>query len=82
MISSFKHAGLMQMQAARTKRNDDIAWLDRDGAAAFAIVVGQVTAQRGEHIGDAQHQVLPGVGHRVFEIEHYAGGAGIQHFYD
>ena len=41
-----------------------------------------MAAESGQHVGDAQHQVLPGVSHRVFEIEHYAGRAGIEHFYD
>ena len=78
----FQHAGLVHVQAAGAKRNDNIARLDRDRATAFSVVISQMAAQRGKHVRNAQHQVLPRVRHRVFEIEHHAGGAGIQHFYN
>src|SRR5581483_3394841 len=45
------------------------------------VVVGERSAQRLQDILRAELLVLPFIDHRVFEVQHYARGAGVQHFH-
>ena len=68
------------MQSAYAIPNHRRAGFDAYGLTAFLIVVGEVCAQCSDQIVVALHQVVPRVGHRIFEIEHHAGRTRIEHF--
>ena len=76
------HAGLRKMQTANAVPHDRRARLDADRARRAWIVVRQLAVERGDDVVVAEHEVIPRVGHRVFEIEHHAGRAGVEHLDD
>ncbi len=77
-----KDARLAQVQAAHAIPNDRLARHDADGAAAFRVVVGQLSVKRGDQVVVPGHEVVPAIEHRVFEIEHHAGRPGVEHLDD
>jgi len=56
--------------------------LNADLTIALLVLVTEFAAKGGENVLHAEALVRPLVDGRVFEIEHHAGGAGIQHFDD
>ena len=74
-----ENARLVQMQPARAGEDDGLALFDGDGAVALAIEIGQRSAQRRENVLTATHDVGPGVGGGVFQVQHHAGRSRVQH---
>ena len=70
------------MQASRSRENDRGAGIDADSLIALAVEIREPARERFENIFDSARIVLPGIGVRIFEIQHHAGSAGIQHFHN
>ena len=71
----------MEMQTARARENHSRAGLDGNSQIAFAVEVRQTARERLENVPDSALVVFPGICSGVFEIEHDAGSAGVQHFH-
>ena len=72
-------AGLGNMQSASAQQDRRLGGFNADHLIAFLIEVGQLAAQRRQNILNAEFQMVPEVRHRVFQVEHHAGRAGVEH---
>ena len=76
-------AGLREVQAAHARPEHGRALLDRrPRVAALGVDVRELAVIRGDRVVDALERVLEGVRHRVFEVDHHAGRARVEHFHD
>ena len=81
-LFAIEHASLAQVQAARAERDDRVAGINGDGAVALAVEIAEFAAQRRKDVGDALREVWPGIGDGIFQIEHDAWSARVQHLHD
>src|SRR5258708_39859423 len=72
----------MDMQASRANPNHSMARFNAQITVALSIVVSQRATKRLQNIFDSQALMFPLIHRGILEIEHHAGGAGIEHFYD
>ncbi len=77
-----QNTSLMNVQAARPRKNNRSTGIDAHRFVALAIEVVEPAGERFQNIFNPLRIVPPGVGRGVFQIEHDAGSAGIQHFHD
>ena len=76
-----EHSALVQVQAAHAQPDHGLAGLDADRAFALFVFVGQCAAQCGENVAHAQALVPPLVHRGVFQVEHDARRAGVEHLH-
>src|SRR5262249_16247850 len=72
----------MEVQAARTRENNGAAWLDAYFRVSLAIEVGEASFKSREHVVDSATGVLPLIGLGIFEVQHNARSAGVEHVHD
>ena len=77
-----QNTSLMNVQAARPRENNRSTGVDAHRFVALVIEVREPAGERFQNIFNPLRIVLPGVGSGVFQVEHDAGSAGIQHFHD
>src|SRR5947209_19902336 len=70
---------LRKMQPTGAGEDDCPAFIDSDLLVPFLIEVSQLAAKGGMDVANAKLEMVPEVCHRVFEVEHHAGRAGVQH---
>jgi len=76
---SLDHPCLLQVKTAGPRQNDGLALVDGDFSIALFVLVGELGPQGGDDVVDALDDVRPGIGDRVFQVQHHAGSPGIQH---
>ena len=69
------------MQAARPRENHRRARIDADGLVALAVEIGQRPASASRMFSMPRRLCSQELAVGVFEIEHHAGSAGIQHLH-
>src|SRR3954465_6921295 len=70
---------LRKMQSTRAGEDHGRALIDSDLLISFLIEVSQLAAKGRMDVANAKLEIVPEVRHRVFEVEHHAGRAGVQH---
>ena len=69
------------MQTARTSEDDGLAFVDAGVGFALGVEIGELAAQGCVDVFQAGAQVGPRVRHRVFEVKHHSGRAGVEHLH-
>src|SRR5262250_3373075 len=73
---------LMNVQSPRPNPKDTLAGPNANQLVALLIEVRQCAAQCGENVFDRKTLVIPLVHRRVFQVEHHARRARIEHLYN
>ena len=79
---SGQNSRLVQVQSAGPREDNGGTRIDADGFVALTVEVREPARERLKNVFDAARVVFPGVGSGVFQIEHDAGRAGIQHLHN
>ena len=69
------------MQTAGPSEDHRFALVDRHLFVAFLVEVAQLTPQRCMNVADAELEVIPEVGGRIFQVEHDTRRTRVQHFH-
>src|SRR5438105_6655910 len=72
---------LRKMQSARSSEDHSLALTNADLLVPLLVKVSQLAAQCRMNVLDAKLEMVPGVRHRIFEVEHYSWRARVDHFH-
>ena len=70
------------MKPSRPGKDHCFALADADLAVALAVLVSERAFESLDDVAHARQDVVPGVGHRVLQVEHHSRGPRVQHLHD
>ena len=73
---------LRKMQSSRTSEDHRLALVNSNLLIPLLVEISQFAAQGRMNVIDAKLEMVPEVRHRIFQVEHHAGSAGVEHFDD